>query len=116
VTERDPRSTAEWRRLTRQLTAAATHCAACGGELRKTDPPRTRWRPSVDHVLPVADHPHLAYTVSNLRVVHVGCNSRLSNVARRGHPHRIGGKPQRWRPRRPPTELPPSTGTPGPGW
>jgi hypothetical protein len=89
----DPRSSAAWKQLRARLVAQATHCAVCGVWLDKDAPPRSRWRPSVDHILPLADFPHLAYDVGNLRVVHSGCNSRLSNLARRGHPDRIGGKP-----------------------
>jgi len=96
---RDPRSTARWKRLRARLVAAATHCAECGLPLDKDAPPRTRWRPSVGHIAQVIDRPDLAYQPSNLRVVHVGCNSRLSNLARRGHPDRIGGQPHSRPPR-----------------
>jgi 5-methylcytosine-specific restriction endonuclease McrA len=96
----DARSSAAWKRLRARLIAQATHCAVCGMWLDKDAAPRTRWRPSVDHILPLIDHPHLAYDPANLRVVHTGCNSRLSNQARRGHADRIGGKPRHWPPRR----------------
>ena len=87
----DPRWSAEWKTLRRRLVAAATVCAVCGGLLDKHGPARSRWRPSVDHIYPVRTHPHLAFEPSNLRVVHVGCNTRRENTSRRGDGRYHGG-------------------------
>lgn len=72
----DPRDTYRWKVLRKRLVARATSCAICGAALDKRAAPRSRWAPSVDHLLAVASYPHLALEESNLRVVHVGCNSR----------------------------------------
>lgn len=87
----DPRWTAQWKALRRHLITAATHCALCGGRLDKQAPPRTRARPSVDHIYPVRTHPHLALDPANCRVTHAGCNTRRENTSRRGDGRYHGG-------------------------
>jgi hypothetical protein len=94
----DPRFTAQWKRLRTRLVAAATHCDICGMWLDKDAPPRSRWRPSVDHILSVRTHPHLALDPGNCRVVHAGCNTRRENTSRRGTGRYHGG-PRHWQSR-----------------
>jgi 5-methylcytosine-specific restriction endonuclease McrA len=93
----DPRWTAEWKRLRRRLVASATHCAACGGALVKDGPARGRWSPSVDHILSVRTHPHLALDPANCRVLHASCNTKRENTSRRGDGRYHGG-PRHWQP------------------
>jgi 5-methylcytosine-specific restriction endonuclease McrA len=88
----DPRWTAEWKRLRAALIAAATHCALCGGLLDKDAPPRTRWRPSVDHIYPVRLYPERALDPWNCQVTHAGCNTRRENTSRRGTGRAHGGR------------------------
>ena len=79
----DPRWTAEWKRLRAQLIARASTCAICGRWLDKDAPPRTRWRPTVDHIVPLARGGD-PYDPGNLRVVHNRCNVIRENTSRRG--------------------------------
>lgn len=68
-----------WRKVRLAVIAARDFCGICGNEVDKT----LRWpdpgSPTVDHVVPLAD---LAATggnpldPSNLRLAHLGCNSR----------------------------------------
>ena len=71
----DPRWTSRWKTLRKRLIATAQVCSICGGWLDHTAPPRSRWRPSVDHIVSIARRPDLAFEPSNLRVVCTGCNS-----------------------------------------
>ena len=70
----DPRSTYKWKQLRARICATATHCAICTRPLHHDAPPRTRWSPSLDHILPLQNGGP-PYDVANLRVVHFGCNS-----------------------------------------
>lgn len=78
------RSGAEWNRVRAIVLRHATHCAICRGELDFDAPPRSRWAPSVDHILSLAEmrglpaltQRRLALDPSNLRPVHYGCNAR----------------------------------------
>jgi 5-methylcytosine-specific restriction endonuclease McrA len=80
-----------------RVLAGARLCAICGGPLDRDAPPRSRWAPSVDHVLPVSRtvglpelvRRQLALDPGNLRPVHVGCNSKRGNRRqRRSHTSR----------------------------
>lgn len=71
----DPRWTSRWKTIRKLLVANATDCAICGWPLDHQAPPRSRWRPSVDHIVSVAQRPDLAFEPTNLRVVCHGCNS-----------------------------------------
>lgn len=77
---------AEWRRslawaaLCRQVYSEESLCWICLAPVDFGAPPRTRWSKSVDHIKPVTSHPHLVLVRSNLRLAHVGCNSRKSNL------------------------------------
>ena len=72
----DPRWTSRWKTLRRRLVATALEvCAICGAWLDHAAPPRSRRRPSVDHIVSIARRPDLAFEPSNLRVVCHGCNS-----------------------------------------
>jgi 5-methylcytosine-specific restriction endonuclease McrA len=90
---KDPRRTARWTVLAKRLCASATECAICGRAIPKDAPPRSRWSPAVDHLIPVAlGGP--AFELSNLRVVHAGCNSIRGNRQPRLRPRRKGYRPR----------------------
>lgn len=72
----------EWRRsvawayLQRQVYAEEYLCWICLTPVDFHAAPRTKWSKSVDHIKPVATHPHLALVRSNLHLAHYGCNSQ----------------------------------------
>jgi len=74
-----------------RVLAMAQTCAICGRPLDRNVPPRSRWAPSVDHILPLSRtvglpvpmRLRLAADPENLRAVHVGCNSKRGNRRRR---------------------------------
>jgi 5-methylcytosine-specific restriction endonuclease McrA len=74
---------AYWRARAKVL-AAATHCYLCGLELDFDAPPRSRWSPSVDHVVTLKQlrqfdpetRRKMATDPANMRPAHYGCNSR----------------------------------------
>jgi 5-methylcytosine-specific restriction endonuclease McrA len=72
------RKSLAWAALRKQVFAEEAVCWICWNPVDFHQPPRTRWAPSVDHVLPVDTHPELALVRSNLRLAHYGCNSRRS--------------------------------------
>jgi len=85
-----------WVKARAKALRGATHCAICGQPLDHQAPPRTRWSPSVDHVVPRSLGGSLT-DPKNLRPVHYGCNSRRGNgqpKARRRTP-RGGADPSR---------------------
>lgn len=90
----DPRDTGRWKGIRKRMVAAATSCAICGYALDHRGPARSRWRPSVDHILPIA-HGGEPYAASNLRVVHHGCNSRAGAQVRRPRPPPLHANPSR---------------------
>jgi 5-methylcytosine-specific restriction endonuclease McrA len=78
------RGGAEWNRVRAMVLKGATHCDICDGALDFDAPPRSRWAPSVDHVVslkamrdldPIAQR-RLALDPTNLRPTHYGCNAR----------------------------------------
>jgi 5-methylcytosine-specific restriction endonuclease McrA len=83
-----------YQRARKQVLAGAHSCALCGDPLDVDAPPRSRWAPSIDHVLPVshtrgldiATRQALATDPAGMRVVHYACNSqRGAGRARREH-------------------------------
>jgi hypothetical protein len=70
-----------------RVLAGAEVCWLCGGLLDWDAPPRSSLSPSVDHLLPMsrtigldaATRKRLASDPSNLRPVHLGCNSKRGN-------------------------------------
>ena len=58
-----------WKRLSQRLRRAAPHCEACNAITELT----------VDHIVPVADVPELAYAQENCRVLCRTCNGRRGN-------------------------------------
>ena len=83
------RGTAAWKRARKIALRGATHCAICGGQLDFRASPRSKWAPSVDHVLPLSgfdlgthEGRMMATNQAWLQVTHLGCN------ARRGARHR----------------------------
>ena len=73
-----------WRRVRARVLRGAQACAICGLPLDFDAPPRSRWAPSVDHVLSVkalqgvdgATRERLLLDERNCRCVHFGCNAR----------------------------------------
>ncbi len=79
----DPRSTSRWNTLRLRLCGQAQDCDHCGGPLDHQAPGRSRYAPSLDHIVPVSRGGDW-YDEANLRVVHFGCNSSLgAKLARR---------------------------------
>jgi 5-methylcytosine-specific restriction endonuclease McrA len=79
----DPRRTNRWRTIRDRLVSDAEYCAICLEPLDHQAPGRSRWAPSVDHVIPLSRGGE-PYDESNLRCVHYGCNSSLgAKLARR---------------------------------
>ena len=73
-----PRKGAAWENLRAQVFAEESVCWLCLELVDFDAPPRSRRSPSVDHIKPVATHPHLAMVRSNLHLAHYGCNSSRS--------------------------------------
>lgn len=69
------RSGRVWRAIQRQVYTEESICWLCLEPVDFDAPPRTKWSKSVDHIKPVATHPHLALERSNCRLAHYGCNS-----------------------------------------
>jgi hypothetical protein len=73
-----------WRRARAQVLKGAQVCELCGGELDFDASPRSRWAPSVDHIIPMREirnydlltQRRMAVDLSLLRACHYGCNSR----------------------------------------
>lgn len=67
-----------WRRARTQVLQGQPPCGLCGKAINYMAIPRTRWAPSVDHIIPTSrggDPTDLA----NLRAAHYGCNSSRGN-------------------------------------
>jgi hypothetical protein len=81
----------EWQKARARVLAGAQWCAICGRPLDFAAPPRSRWAPSVDHVLPVSRtrgmtdpiRRRLATDPAGLRAVHYGCNAKRGNGRKR---------------------------------
>ena len=80
-----------FRKVRERVLAGAQVCALCGRPLDWDAPPRSRWAPSVDHLLPVSRTRHLdphtrrrlALDPGGLQAVHVGCNAKRGNGRKR---------------------------------
>lgn len=78
------RSGAAWRRVRAEVLAESSVCYVCGRPIDFNARPRSRWSPSVDHLLPISAFAGLddetqrkmALDKANLRACHYGCNSR----------------------------------------
>ena len=78
------RSGAAWRAVSARVLRDASVCWLCGLPLDFDAPARSRWSPSVDHVLSLSamrgfdegTQRRLALDPANLRAAHYGCNSR----------------------------------------
>lgn len=57
-------------------------CWICGQAINMQLPRNDRWAWTLDHVLPLSTHPHLALDYANAREAHRACNSAKGN---RGH-------------------------------
>jgi 5-methylcytosine-specific restriction endonuclease McrA len=71
----DPRSTAAWRRLRKQVLAQESDCWICGRPVDFQAKPWMPWAPNADHIIPVELAPHLALERSSARLAHRACNS-----------------------------------------
>jgi len=67
-------NTAQWQRLAARVLAEEDTCHLCGHPLDFTAPPRSRYAPSVDHVIP-RSRGGAVYARSNCRAAHYGCNA-----------------------------------------
>jgi hypothetical protein len=75
--------TAYWN-ARKKVLANAIYCALCGGELDWNAPPRSKWAPCVDHIVPLSELEHydpaerlrLSVGPSNMRPAHITCNSK----------------------------------------
>jgi len=109
----DPRDSGRWRKLRAQLRCSATHCARCHVVLDHHNP-RSKASPTIDHIKPLADYPHLAFDTSNLRVICLSCNASLgATFGNQTRARRVGTAYPNRRRRQPPR---PVDGGPGPGW
>ena len=85
------RSGAAWRAVSARVLRDASVCWLCGLALDFDAPARSRWSPSVDHVLSLhamrnfdeATQRRMALDPANLRAAHYGCNSRRGARAKR---------------------------------
>ena len=72
-----------WVNARKRVLANATVCHLCGKELDFDAPPKSRWSPSVDHIVPVkalrgmdrVTQRRIALDPGNLRPAHFGCNA-----------------------------------------
>jgi 5-methylcytosine-specific restriction endonuclease McrA len=89
----DIRDTYAWKKARKTALLGATHCQICWEPLDFDAPPRSRWSPSVDHIVALALG-GAPFAQSNLRVVHAFCNSSagatLGNRMRPRAPSRPG--------------------------
>lgn len=69
-----PRAGSRWRKLRVQVLAEERNCWLCDGAIDFSAAPRSRWSPSVDHVIPLVDGGALLDR-SNVRAAHYWCNS-----------------------------------------
>lgn len=70
-----PRQTLQWKRLAAQVLAEESVCHLCGHDIDFEAPARSRFSPSVDHIIPMSKAPDLVFVRENLRAAHYGCNS-----------------------------------------
>jgi len=86
----------QYRNVRARVIAGTQVCAICGGPIDHDAPPRSRWAPTADHLLPVSRtrgldtelRQRLARDPSMLRCVHFACNARRGN-GRRDRPRRV---------------------------
>jgi len=103
----DPRWTYRWKQIRTRMCRLATHCALCHRPLMHDAPARTRWSPSLDHVISIQDGGQ-PFDIANLRVVHFGCNgSRGASQGNRARGRRGGRRGARATQQRVGTPPPP---------
>jgi hypothetical protein len=89
-----------YRQVRERILRDAQVCYLCAGELDFDAPPRSRWAPTIDHVLPVSalrnldsrTARRLAIDPSGLRPAHYGCNAARGN----GRNHRPRHASRSW--------------------
>lgn len=69
-------------------------CWLCGKPIDWDAPKRSRWAPSVDHVVPRSKGGSL-FARSNAELAHYGCNSKRGNRAPRPYAERASAFPTR---------------------
>lgn len=77
-----------WRRLRERVLAEEASCFRCGEPVDKTLKGASRWAPSVDHIVALADG-GAPLDRSNVALAHQGCNSSA------GQRQRNGSEPER---------------------
>ena len=76
-----------WRKVQAEVYAEETHCCLCGNYVDQTlFNFRGRWARSVHHLIPPDIAPELARDRGNLRLAHLGCNSKAGRGAFEGVP------------------------------
>jgi 5-methylcytosine-specific restriction endonuclease McrA len=90
----DPIRSYRWQRLRARVLAEEPLCWICGLPWDDTAPPRSRWYPSVDHVIAHTQGGD-TYARSNLRAAHHGCNSRKGDGTK-GRPDVQSPSSRRW--------------------
>lgn len=78
---RDELTTYRWKQLRKRVLAEETVCWLCGLPLDFDAPPKSRWAPSVDHVVPRSQGGSV-FDRSNLRAAHAGHNSARGDGTR----------------------------------
>ena len=77
------RSGQQWERARQLVLDSSNICHICGKPVNPDAPPRSRYYPSVDHLLPIhamrglslEEQTRLSLDPANLAVAHFGCNS-----------------------------------------
>jgi len=87
----DPIRTYRWQQLAKRVLAEEPLCYLCGLPIDHEAPPRSRYSPSVDHVIPLAAGGP-AYDRANLRAAHFGHNSSKKDKTE-GYGAGTGGTP-----------------------
>jgi 5-methylcytosine-specific restriction endonuclease McrA len=85
----DVRQSPAWKATRKRILDAArrngTPCALCRHAIDVSAPPRSRYSPSMDHVMPL-DWGGNPFAGDNLQVCHYGCNSSKAAGNRVGPP------------------------------
>ena len=99
----DPRRTGPYITARRRFIARhpnGSPCFMCGRPVDTRLSGNAPDGPSVEHTLPVRDHPHLALEVDLWRLCHRRCNDRqgaeVTNAARRGERPQAGTPSRDW--------------------
>jgi len=78
----DPIRSYRWQQLAKRVLAEEKICWLCGLPIDFDAPPRSRWSPSVDHVIPWTQGGSI-YDRSNLRAAHFSHNASKGDGTKR---------------------------------